>query len=704
MFVEIRGSIVRVLVAMGIAGIALILAACADSEETSGPTKLPTMATPSAVEATITTATTEPIKMIEEGSPEKVASCCPSPRVSGGEFELYGFRSPIYATFYFREKIQTYKLVRIDEQSIDESECRENQPLRTGSGHHALALVDIWWEKTYQLIPYESDDCSGPAIGSYPYPLTFFGWGLLEDYSRRNITNYEPYPLIPNDPLLPPDRLRVVGLECLDVRSAPIMEAKVSECVPEGELLWTSDEDEEWNVDGLSWRQVKRSEEGRTEYADIRYLEGAEASPRGDFKRAGRSNFLVVYGMEDCLDVRAGPGLHTDVVDCVPEGTGLTFDPRGISADGTIWLSLEWDGQRVWGDDRFLKGKRPYPRDITAGELLAPAMELPGDVALVGFATISEYVGHGYIVRSREMIRIRKRPNGELVREMLSTPERFGPSNYRRNVIATQDLSRIVVAADRTLYESFDGGLSWSYLDDLEAVRWPQFQLHFIPADNDGDPEQVLSVVWSRHGGHDTIFTLHPSGERETLSPFEPWYMSRLWQLHERVEMQSWFSEGKLIGSAWFPEIIDDFVVDAWFSEGKLIGSAWFPQPALIREGVVEDGAIAACCNNRRYWPAIYDLETGSIHALAIPGVLQPEEELWPLLGLQQGPFLRVSLPGDCKNVRAEPGLDAEILDCAAEGVLLRDLGEQAEHGGRTWLKVRTPAGIEGWSSSRYLQ
>lgn len=685
----------RVLVAMGIAGIALILAACADSEETPSPTTSPTVA------ATVTTtAAAEATILAEEGEPEKVPPCCPSPRVFGGDIELYGsdFRLPIKADFYFREKIQSYKLVRIDEQSIDGAECRENQPLRMGAGHHILLLVDVRWEKTYQLIPYESDDCSGPAIRSYPYPLTFFGRGLLEDYSGRLITDVEPYPVIPNDPLSPPGRLRVVGIDCLEVRSAPITDAKVLECVPEGELLWTSDDDEEWNVGGLSWRQVKRSRDGRTEYADIRYLQGADASTRGPFRQSSKSNFLVVHGVEECLEVRAGPGLHTEIVDCVSEGTGLRSQRNGVSADGTTWRPLEWDGQWVWGDKRFLEGYPSHPYALAVGELSAPAMEVPYDVALLAFVRIYQESGYGP-VHPAEMIRIHRGPDGELVRETIFTPEQVADSKYVHGAIATDDLSRIVVAAGIALYQSLDGGVTWNHLDNLEKV-WPRFRLTFLPGENDGDPEQVLSIVWSIHSAeHDTIFTLHPSGEREVLPWGKPWSMSQLWQRQEMAKIE----EGSPLPSLIATD--DNFSPYSWFSEGKLIGSARFSQVALTRGGVVENGPVAACCYYpERPWPAVYDLETGLIHALALPGILQFGEHLWPFVGLQRGPFLRVSLPGDCKNVRAEPGLDAEILDCAAEGVLLRDLGEQAEHGGRTWLKVRTPAEIEGWSSSRYLQ
>ena len=695
----------RPLIALGIAGVALLLVACADADEAPPPTTSPT------VPATVTTAaTTEPTIMAEEEKPEKVLRCCSSPRVSGGDLEVYGsdIRSPINATFYFWEKIQSYKLVRTDEQSIDEAECRENRPLRTDSGH-LLSLVDIKWEARYQLIPYESDDCSGPTIESYSYPLTFFGRGLIEDYSGRRMTYYEPYTVVPHDPSLSPDRLRVVGIGCLEVRSAPIFEAEVLECVPEGELLWTSDDDEEWNVDGLSWRQVKRSEDGRTEYAELRYLQGAETSPRGELKRRGGGDFVVVYGFSDsCLNLREGPGYHADVVDCVPAGTGLPGEPRHrVSADFAVWRPLEWEGQWVWADERHLlelgdvSVHEYWSTTATAGELAAAPVDLPDDVALVGFATVYEGGGYGSIVRSMEIIRVRKGPNGELIKETLFSPEETDPldsSGYIHGAIATSDLSRIVVAAGHTLYESIDGGVSWTYLDDLEAV-WPGFQLRFLPGENDGDPERVLSVVWWKHGNEDTVFTTHPAGERETLPPFEDWDMSRLWQLSEMAKNEQ---ENPL------PDLTpwdDNFAPNYWFSDDELLGVAQFRRWALAREGL--DVAGDSCCSNHEIrWPAIYDLDTQLIRALALPDVfhLDPYEgSLWTLW-LQRGPFLRVSLPGDCKNVRAEPGLDAEILDCAAEGVLLQDLNERAEDGGRIWLKVRTPAGIEGWSSSRYLE
>ena len=59
---------------------------------------------------------------------------------------------------------------------------------------------------------------------------------------------------------------------------------------------------------------------------------------------------------------------------------------------------------------------------------------------------------------------------------------------------------------------------------------------------------------------------------------------------------------------------------------------------------------------------------------------------------------------GSCLNVRAEPAMTAAVLACAADGVLLRDTGETREVDGATWRRVVTPAGVDGWASSQFLE
>jgi SH3-like domain-containing protein len=67
------------------------------------------------------------------------------------------------------------------------------------------------------------------------------------------------------------------------------------------------------------------------------------------------------------------------------------------------------------------------------------------------------------------------------------------------------------------------------------------------------------------------------------------------------------------------------------------------------------------------------------------------------------GPFVRVSTPEDCLNVRATPSTTGEILACYADGVLLplRDAAVIAD--GNEWLGVRAPDGRECWAAARYL-
>jgi hypothetical protein len=112
------------------------------------------------------------------------------------------------------------------------------------------------------------------------------------------------------------------------------------------------------------------------------------------------------------------------------------------------------------------------------------------------------------------------------------------------------------------------------------------------------------------------------------------------------------------------------------------------------------DARFSFCSGAR---PALIDLEAGLIHPFRT--LFEPPNDIVNnILAAQQGPFARVvNTEGTCLNIRAEPGA-GQVLDCAAEGVLLRDLGQTADVQGITWLRVTTPAGIEGWASGEYLE
>ena len=116
-------------------------------------------------------------------------------------------------------------------------------------------------------------------------------------------------------------------------------------------------------------------------------------------------------------------------------------------------------------------------------------------------------------------------------------------------------------------------------------------------------------------------------------------------------------------------------------------------------------------------WPTILNPETGEEWPVRLPyDVLAAGAEL-AAIAIQQGPFLQVTGVDDCLPILAEPSPDAEELACMAERVLLTDMGEAVQLadlvmspdptvGGfeDAWHRVRTPAGIEGWADSRYLE
>jgi hypothetical protein len=76
-----------------------------------------------------------------------------------------------------------------------------------------------------------------------------------------------------------------------------------------------------------------------------------------------------------------------------------------------------------------------------------------------------------------------------------------------------------------------------------------------------------------------------------------------------------------------------------------------------------------------------------------------------------RGTFVRVVNTGNtCLNIHSAPGLNAPIIDCAAEGVLLTLGIGNAQYpnvvdvDGSEWWSVITSSGIEGFASGEYLE
>jgi hypothetical protein len=136
--------------------------------------------------------------------------------------------------------------------------------------------------------------------------------------------------------------------------------------------------------------------------------------------------------------------------------------------------------------------------------------------------------------------------------------------------------------------------------------------------------------------------------------------------------------------------------VGGWLSDTLVAGNADVP-PELLP--TPEPGTYAI-----NFVPVIIDLDTGEAHPLAGPFQEPPLGGRNFVQAVLRGPFARVVDTGSCLNVRAQPAMSGAVLACAADGALLRDTGETREVGDTTWQRVLTPAGVEGWASSQYLE
>jgi len=140
------------------------------------------------------------------------------------------------------------------------------------------------------------------------------------------------------------------------------------------------------------------------------------------------------------------------------------------------------------------------------------------------------------------------------------------------------------------------------------------------------------------------------------------------------------------------------------FSAPKYVAPAvWLDQNRIL--GAVTPDAVSTrpAATVAAYPPALIDLRTRLIHSIA-DAALAPIFS-GQIVAVQRGPFARVvNTDNTCLYIRTEPGSAGQALDCAAEGVLLTDLGPFQFVEGSTWMRVRSPSGLEGWASVNYLE
>jgi len=109
--------------------------------------------------------------------------------------------------------------------------------------------------------------------------------------------------------------------------------------------------------------------------------------------------------------------------------------------------------------------------------------------------------------------------------------------------------------------------------------------------------------------------------------------------------------------------------------------------------------------------PALIDFTTALINPIPNPFIGEPfVGGRNDVIAVQRGSFARVvNTDNTCLNIHSAPRLDAPILDCSAEGVLLvlatgtGDYPNVVDVDGTPWLSVITPTGADGFASTQYL-
>ena len=295
------------------------------------------------------------------------------------------------------------------------------------------------------------------------------------------------------------------------------------------------------------------------------------------------------------------------------------------------------------------------------------------------------------------------------------------------------DTASVTSDAQVAAYRSVDGGVSWSKLVDLdgayeivEVVRegiivygplgsdesTPEFTVYpggerVRPPWAGGSPItlQDRKLIWQqrtdpnllRRGDGSAFMSLGLPNDTTLLdfvqSPFND-QIAVLWTVSQQTIIGLVDSEGQLTQSINFRDRM--VAVGGWLTAGQLIVTADFPKDQLETQAVEPyAGAL----------PGVLDLDSGNMQPISSPfAEAEFQQGRSEVVATVRGPFARVVNTGGCLNLRAEPTLDAEILRCLADNVLLLDTGETARGADVTWLRVVAPLGLEGWASTAFLK
>jgi hypothetical protein len=284
--------------------------------------------------------------------------------------------------------------------------------------------------------------------------------------------------------------------------------------------------------------------------------------------------------------------------------------------------------------------------------------------------------------------------------------------------------------AQQILYRSTDGGVTWERLGVLDG----RYYVRGLTKEG-----VVLSGPWGEEYQWKDMYELFPSGEPvegppgltlpdgELVRPTEDGRLlrsdgSEYLAIGQGVFTSSYAGwrkidldpSGKRIALTYRVEgqdYLGVFSIDRRFSTAfstptQVSVGGWVDSSLLLGNAPISAEDLSAPPPDPfvGYLPVLFDLDARLIRPIPHPflDVFPGNRHL--VQAVLRGPFARVVNTGGCVDVRQEPGAAAAVLACAADGVLLRDAGETREVGGVTWRRVVTPAGVEGWANSQFLE
>ena len=336
------------------------------------------------------------------------------------------------------------------------------------------------------------------------------------------------------------------------------------------------------------------------------------------------------------------------------------------------------------------------------------------DVAVLGTPSRWQWLPRGTDLRSVEptrLDRIYRRSDGEVVRETLVTLHDLVDAHLDafsevgrwnelvfRYVMVKPDGSHVHIGVCTSvtrdfvhdcrsslgLFRSTDGGVTWSYLGsvNLDDEWGGSMIVGVLPGE-----EPQLAVVTELDGTPESEVQLFPSGETRIIDH------RRIGLITNRADYR-WrlLRDGRLA-----TQIIRNFE-RLWLAEdGEELGSEI---PDHLKVVLPETSSIPSDLY-RHYLPGYDPPDDWPTDRYLFYNL----ENVSPYVIVQHGPFLHVTDVGEeCLPIRSEPSSSSEELACIAEHVLLTDLGDMVTDEGVTWHRMRTPAGIEGWSDGSYLE